>query len=348
MKRRSVDAGIVKNAASGRWLEMLRLLAPQLEDAVERHGRHGPCPVHGGTDGFRLFRDADRTGGGVCNTCGAKSDGFALLQWVNDWSFPETVLAVAQVLGIAAHDDRSFRPAPTRIPRSASVKERDMIQARRSIEAVWHKSVPLHTPQGAPALEYLQNRGIDVMPDPSRVRCHPALGYYERVDGKVERTGVYPALVARFSDETDRLATIHRVYVTTEGRKAPVAEAKKMMRAGRPLQGGAVRLGPAFHEVCIAEGIETALAVQQRTGCPTWAALSATLLELWIPPSGVRSVIIWADRDRSGRGLQAASSLEQRLEARGVHAVINLPEGPLPEGRKSVDWADAVCPEATR
>lgn len=37
-------------------------------------------------------------GSGVCNTCGNFRDGFALLEWVNDWSFRETLEAVAKVL----------------------------------------------------------------------------------------------------------------------------------------------------------------------------------------------------------------------------------------------------------
>ena len=64
-----IEAREVRQRAAGRWLDLLGALAPALENALHRVGRHVPCPVHGGTDGFRLFRDADLTGGGVCNTC---------------------------------------------------------------------------------------------------------------------------------------------------------------------------------------------------------------------------------------------------------------------------------------
>ena len=96
-----VEAREVREVAAGRWLDVLGALAPALETALNRVGRHVPCPVHGGTDGFRLFRDADLTGGGVCNTCGTFPDGFALLMWVNRWSFPEALRAVAHELGLA-------------------------------------------------------------------------------------------------------------------------------------------------------------------------------------------------------------------------------------------------------
>ena len=96
-----IEAREVRQQAAGRWLDLLGALAPALEPALSRVGRHVPCPVHGGTDGFRLFRDADLTGGGVCNTCGTFPDGFALLMWVNRWTFPEALWAVAQALGLA-------------------------------------------------------------------------------------------------------------------------------------------------------------------------------------------------------------------------------------------------------
>ena len=56
-------------AARGRWEEILAVLAPQLQAAMDRKGRHVPCPIHGGKDGFRVFRDVDETGGSICNTC---------------------------------------------------------------------------------------------------------------------------------------------------------------------------------------------------------------------------------------------------------------------------------------
>ncbi|MGB5675668.1 MAG: primase-helicase zinc-binding domain-containing protein, partial [Gemmatimonadota bacterium] len=82
MKKNPIDAREVRAHAADRWIEILGAVAPALEPALSHPGRHVPCPVHGGKDGFRLFRDVDRTGGGVCNTCGSFHDGFALLMWV--------------------------------------------------------------------------------------------------------------------------------------------------------------------------------------------------------------------------------------------------------------------------
>lgn len=92
------DARELKQQASYRWLDLINHLAPQANEAIGKLGRHVACPVHGGSDGFRLFKDADQTGGGICNTCGSFSDGFALLQWLNDWSFSEALQAVSNYL----------------------------------------------------------------------------------------------------------------------------------------------------------------------------------------------------------------------------------------------------------
>ncbi|CAI8817436.1 primase-helicase zinc-binding domain-containing protein [Methylocaldum szegediense] len=82
MTRSSLESRDVRNAARGAWVAILGDLAPELEAALARPGRHVPCPVHGGRDGFRLYPDAEKTGGGICNTCGAYPDGFSLLMWL--------------------------------------------------------------------------------------------------------------------------------------------------------------------------------------------------------------------------------------------------------------------------
>ncbi|WP_440588624.1 hypothetical protein, partial [Enterococcus faecium] len=51
----------VREAARGRWFEIFRTLAPELNDAIQKCPNHVLDPVHGGKngDGFRLFKDAD-------------------------------------------------------------------------------------------------------------------------------------------------------------------------------------------------------------------------------------------------------------------------------------------------
>ena len=88
----------LRDQAQGRWSHILASLAPELECALEKAPRHVPCPVHGGKDGFRLYRDYEYNGGAVCNTCGPHPNGFRLLQWLRGWSFPKALEAVSEVL----------------------------------------------------------------------------------------------------------------------------------------------------------------------------------------------------------------------------------------------------------
>ena len=134
--------------------------------------------------------------------------------------------------------------------------------------------------------------------------------------------------------------SLHRIYLDGEGRKAPVESPKKMMTPLAPVAGGAIRLYPPGATLGIAEGIETALVIRQRTEMPVWSGVSATLLERFEPPPGVSLVVVWADLDVSGAGEQAAIGLRDRLLVRGIQVAVHVPQGPIPVGMKSLDWAD--------
>lgn len=95
------DAKDVREAARGNWLYLIADLAPLAEQALRKPGKHVPCPIHGGKDGFRVIKkDFLETGGGVCNTCGPRHDGFELLMWLNNWVFKEALDAVGERLGV--------------------------------------------------------------------------------------------------------------------------------------------------------------------------------------------------------------------------------------------------------
>jgi phage/plasmid primase-like uncharacterized protein len=330
----TIDARTVREHARGRWIGILGRLAPTLEPALARPGRHVPCPVHGGSDGFRVFRDVAETGGGICNSCGPRRDGFALLMWANAWGFRETLEAVARELGIDTGHPRTIeaRPRPVVVART----DQDPTMAETALRRVWSETLDPDDRQALPLRRYLSRRGIDAEPDPRVLRFHPRLAYY---DGTT-RIATFPALVAKVSDSEGRPVSLHRIYLDRDGHKAPVAQPKKMMPPIGTLCGGAVRLYPAGPTLGIAEGIETALVIRQRTAMPVWAGISATLLQRFVPPPEVELVVIWADLDRSGTGEQTARALRERLVSRGIRVALHLPKGPIPEGSKSLDWCD--------
>ena len=89
--------------------------------------------------------------------------------------------------------------------------------------------------------------------------------------------------------------------------------------------GAAVRLMPHEDVLGIAEGIETALSAAVLFNVPTWAALTAGLLQTWTPPSNVTTVFVFGDNDASSTGQAAAHSLAQRLKAKGLTAFVEIP-----------------------
>jgi putative DNA primase/helicase len=342
-----IEAREVREIAAGRWLDLLGALAPGLESALDRVGRHVPCPVHGGSDGFRLFRNADQTGGGVCNTCGTFPDGFALLMWVNRWSFPEALRSVAHALDLAAEPV----PEPRAVPSHRRRPERDRESVIEAINRVWQQSLDPTDRRAAPLRTYLSRRGLSGSRlDGEVVRFHPALCYWQRNDrDEAELFRRFPAMLALVTGADGMPVTVHRTYLTADGRKAPVPEPKKLMGyADRRLVGGAIRLAATGPVLGVAEGIETALAVHLRTGMPVWAAISAGLLARLEPPAGTSLVVVWADRDRSGAGEAAALSLCERLLRRGIAVAVHLPPGPIPGGAKGIDWADVWCDRPER
>lgn len=343
MNATAIESDVVRNAARGAWLSVLDSLAPELERAIEKPGkRHIGCPVHGGNDGFRLFRDADISGGGICNSCGAKPDGFSLLMWLKDWSFPEALSAVANELGISTdsnHKKPIVKRKPVAFDNSKSSVDDDKLKA--ILRIVWQESKPISHPDAEPVRIYLQSRGLDsLIPDWPSIRYHPKM-QYRNEDGKL--IGHFPAMLALVEKENEAI-TIHRTFLTEDGRKALVDSPKKMMPApsNKLVVGSAIRLGNPGRVLAVTEGIETALAVLEATGMVTWSLISATMMSQFLIPSGVEKLIIWSDLDRSFAGSFAAQKLAERAKAQGVEAVIREPKGPLPADVKSIDWLDVL------
>lgn len=76
------------------------------------------------------------------------------------------------------------------------------------------------------------------------------------------------------------------------------------------------------------------LRVDLRTASWMWAALSDSLLQDWVPPPIVKTVLIFGDNDVSFAGQAAAYALARRLTAKGLTISVELPV------RTGVDWND--------
>jgi putative DNA primase/helicase len=301
--------------AVGRWPGILQSLGI---DATFLRNTHGPCPICAGTDRFR-FDDKAGRGTWICTHCGA-GDGLKLLQAVLGWSFNQAAREVDRIVGT--------------VPAGPITPERTDASKIRALTQVWAASKAVV--HGDPVWRYL-NRRLGLEHVPADLRFHPGLLYTD-ADGK--DLGRFPAMVAKIRYPDGATASIHRTYLTDAGQKARVPHAKKVM-AGRTLNTGAVRLGPAGRYIGIAEGVETALAASQRFDVPVWAATNATLLACWQPPAGVRQVLIAGDNDASYTGQLAAFALARRLVRDGLAVEIKIPSV------VGTDWADKSSAPST-
>lgn len=328
-KNKKLNIKELKARARGGWLEILQALAPKLAKAIENLGKHGPCPVHGGKDGFRFFDDVAETGGGICNTCGAKSDGLAVLQWVNDWTFLQAVHAVSDWL------DKNGGEMP--VPSSSTGGTRGEVdpKAKRILSRIGGELVP----DTGRIAEYLQSRGLSGEL-PEVIKFHPDLAFQE--EGNT--VGHFPAMVAPFQRLDGQTVAYLRIYLHPEGPgKAPVARPKKLTCAiwKGASRGAAIRLGEIGEVLGVAEGVETALAVQESTDMSVWAAGSAGHLEAIEIPKEVKAVYIWCDHDANGRGKQAALKLSKRLLMEGFEVFLVTPS------ELGTDWLDVLNQEGT-
>lgn len=346
----------LKQDARGQWDFILSELAPEAAHALEKKGHHVPCPVHGGKDGYRLFSDFSQTGGCMCNTCGGSADGIAHLQWLKGWSFVQTLEAVASVIG---HSPDS-NVAPSARGANASGDSAESNEARQSrekkdqklrdkLKSLWNESVPLTSPEAEPARLYLARRGLgfEVAFESLALSFHPSLPYYNKPKegNRPAFLGNHPAILAIVCDRAGKPCTLHRTYLSEDGRKASVPMSKKLMPypSDRSVSGGAIRLMKADKPaLAVTEGIETALAVAEATEgvLPVWAAVSDTLLMQMVPPKHVKYVCLYGDQDRNGAGREALVQAKERLAKLGVKIAGYLPQGDIPKDQKGVDWLD--------
>lgn len=296
----------VSEIATGRWPAILMHFGVA-ESFLS--GKHGPCPVCGGRDRFRFDNKAGR-GTWICNHCGSH-DGFAMLQILKGWTFKEAAFQVEQIVGTVEQ---------------VEVKQQsDEAKKMAAVKRIWNESEPVS--KGDPVWLYLNRRiGLELIP--ACLRYHPALPY---VDG--ETVEHHPALVAAVTSHDNKGVGVHRIYLTTDGYKANVESAKKLM-TGKPMDGASIKLGGAGESIGIAEGIETALSASRLFSVPVWAAISANMMEKWLPPEGANRVIVFGDNDESYTGQASAYVLAKRLHLKGLSVEVRIP------GEAGKDWAD--------
>jgi putative DNA primase/helicase len=316
----------IRRRAHGRWTELLRALG--VDEAILKK-RNLPCPLCGGHDRFQ-YTDKFGEGNYHCRHCGP-GGGMKLLQAVTGWDFNTVLSELEDYVGSAV-------PTPI-LPRNRPA-DPSVRWMKKLAKRLWDEAKPVT--QGDAVDRYLCNRGLSLRDYPKVLRCHPALGYYERdAAGTSCKIAEYPAMLACIQGADGHAVTLHRTYLDNAN-KVVGRQAKRVLSSG--INGAAIRLFEAGETLAIAEGIETALAVHLSTGKPVWAAINAGNLEkLWLPAS-VRRICIYGDNDASAEydGQACAFALARRLKKEEKKSGPRQVEVFVPK-QAGCDWADVWC-----
>ena len=184
---------------------------------------------------------------------------------------------------------------------------------------IWRAARPA---TGTPAEDYLRGRGITI-PVPPSIRYHPAVKHTD--------TGLHlPCFIAAACNIERQVTGIQRIYLTHDGRRAPLRRDKMALGL---LRGSAVRLGPATDRVWLTEGVEDALALMQMMGEPAWAVLGTSGYKTVEIPKSIKQVILAPDGDDAGQGVIQETGARLADQGHEVRAA------KMPAGQ---DWCDLL------
>lgn len=289
--------------ADGKWFGIFQSFGIDVGD-----GRHTKCPLCASKDNFRCD-NKDGRGTWVC-TCGA-GDGWKMLQLKLGITFKQAVAEVKKIIGTIEE-----KPTPQE-PKITPEILRNVFLRSEAISGDCFVSA------------YLKSRGLSTFPPVLRkiIKCYDS-----------ETMKEHPAMLAVVTSHEDIALTMHRTFLTIEGSKASMEKPKKLMPGLDKLNGSAIRLfDHKDGQIGIAEGIETAIACSEMFHIPTWAAVSAVLLENFIPPKGITEVFVFGDNDANFAGQKAAYTLANRLIIRDkIKATVLIPE------KRGHDWLDEL------
>jgi hypothetical protein len=195
------------------------------------------------------------------------------------------------------------------------------------IASIIHRSMPTTE---TPVILYLQSRGIKTVPPENVIRWVPDV-YTDKA------TGInYGAMLSILRNATTGLVTaIGLVYLTPEGKKAPIDVKKRTMGV---INGSGVLL-PGKMPTVLCEGVEDALVIWEHTGQQVIACLGLNYTKM--PLGTGQEVIIARDNDPIGSKPDKKTEKEIRqLKARGLIVRVALPD--QIEGQEKSDFNDIL------
>lgn len=343
-------------------------IAQQLDiSGLQRHGHEwvGPCPRCGGTDRFAIDT---RKQVFLCRRCEGRGDVVSLVRFVRDMTLPQAIewlIGPEQDLPEAERAERRRRSEENqrKLDARAEQERQDAIKAARRI---WRAG---QNPEGTDVRGYLAARGIPaaLLPViPSSIRFHPDLPYMARAVGGAGWVEIHrgPAMLAAIQKADGTAQAVHRTWIDLARAKGkaqiigPDGQPAKVKKTLGSKKGGVIRLvtPPGFDTLVMGEGIETtltALVSGVYPGAAHWCAVDlgniagrrrsgkglrfAGLPDMsddnaWLPPQGLKRLILVEDGDSDPRDTRA------KLEAGARRAMAHVPGlraqiVPCPAGR---------------
>jgi hypothetical protein len=173
------------------------------------------------------------------------------------------------------------------------------------------------------ARHYFDERGLDV-PD----SFWPQIRFSQNCYFHAAR-GYHPAVLLPFRDIiTGGITGVHRIALNSDGSGYRFPDGRKLKASAGRILGAALMLSRDIANVlCVCEGAETGLGIlMSEWNLPVWALSGASFLARLQPVTGVRHLVIGADNDANGTGINAARDCGRRWQRAGCSVDIYWPE----------------------
>jgi putative DNA primase/helicase len=242
-------------------------------------GKHyaGECPICKSKGAFRID-DRRGDGGWICKC--TSGTGFKLLELATGKDFKTLAAEIDKLLG------RTFQ-----------TDQRQPTQKMNKVQQARDKFLSLSAINGTQAQEYLNARGIYILPTRG---IRYSTGELDSSTGRK-----FGAIFSVASDEYGEPVYIHRTYL--DGAEKAKIDAPRKLFSLKEFEGpAAVKMFAVAEVMGISEGIETGLSAHSLYKMPVWATLNTSILKKFRAPTGVKTLYIFADNDKNGAGLAAA------------------------------------------
>lgn len=319
------------------WSEALTNLSSFPAECLSQK-KHVTCPICNTPKAFR-FSNYRGEGNWICKSCGS-GKGPRLIHEVLGLSY-------AEVFAKLSGKDVAIVPIAKRqaLPPVNELSPTEVRWNKRLLEQAWTQSFWMR--RNDACWRYLCNRVpfVDLTRVDRAIRLHRKMELWDKKDGKRFLVGIFPTMLAVVTDPAGPVITMHRTFLTNNGTKADLEEARMQMGGVRKLKGAATHIVavPECRTLAVGEGYETmlAVAVAHHYQVNVRSYLNAgNLAQADIPRAEFDKVIIYADHDkidvkRGHRpGTHAAEALAKRLIEMGFSVEIRLPKV------ECTDWAD--------